>query len=99
MSSIYVDVASMRTKLESLLEVNEQFKQEVSNLSELEQTLIGMWEGASKESFHTAFSNDMVQMNNFYNAIAQFASRLDNIIQQYNAAEAKNVQIANERKY
>lgn len=99
MAQIYVDTASLRNKMEELSELNEQFRNEVANLKEIEQSLAGMWEGTSKETFHNAFNSDATQMNNFYNAIAQFISRLGVIITKYETAESKNTEIASARNY
>ena len=99
MAQIFVDAASLRTKSEELAQLNEQFRAQVIEMQNNEQALSGMWEGDSKQTFHNAFASDATQMNNFYNAIAQFIARLQNIIALYEQAEAQNTQIASARNY
>ena len=58
-----------------------------------------MWEGEANDAFHNAFTRDKVQMDNFYNAIQQYAAVLDNIAAKYEAAEATNTNTATTRTY
>lgn len=58
-----------------------------------------MWDGDANDAFHAAFTKDVTQMNNFYNAIEKYVSNLNEIVKKYEAAESKNLQTAKERKY
>lgn len=99
MAEIYAVGTELQAKAEELAKLNASFKSQVGDLESQEAALIGMWEGEAKEAFHKAFRSDKIQMDNFYNAIAQYVTVLNNIAAEYNNAEAKNVQIANDRKY
>lgn len=99
MAQFYVDASSLRAKISELQQLNSSFRNEVTNLQETEQTLSGMWEGSAKDTFHSAFSSDIVQMSNFYNAINTFADRLQEIVAQYEQAESANAELAATRTY
>ena len=58
-----------------------------------------MWEGEAKTAFHKAFTQDVTQMHNFYNAIEQYVQKLDQIATAYEQAEKKNTATATTRKY
>ena len=75
------------------------FDSMVKNLEETEGALNTMWEGEAKKGFHTAFTNDMIQLRNFYNAIIAYINALRLAIQKYIEAENKNVELAATRKY
>ena len=58
-----------------------------------------MWEGDAKTAFHTAFTNDKTQMDNFYNLMEQYIITLENIATEYENKEMANAQIASTRSY
>lgn len=91
MSEIQVTTATLRSKADELNQLNDQFKNAVSSLSDEEQALRTGYEGESSDAFHAAFSKDIVQMNNFYNAIAQYVQKLLQIAEAYEKAEQANV--------
>lgn len=99
MAEIKVTAAQLKAKATELQDLNNNFKKRVEALEETETTLVGMWEGDAKDAFHKAFTNDKTQMNNFYNAIAQYVRVMEEIAAKYGQAEATNVNTANERKY
>lgn len=99
MSDFTVSVNDLKTKVDTLRQLNAQFKSQVGELESTEANLNGMWEGEAKETFHNAFTSDKTQMNNFYNAVEVYAQRLETIAQRYAQAEAANVEIAAERSY
>lgn len=99
MAELSVIISELRSKAEELESLNQQFFSQVGTLEETEGALNGMWEGDARVSFHTAFTNDVTQMHNFYNAISQYVTILNNAIAMYQQAEAQNVEIAQERHY
>lgn len=99
MAEIKVTAAQLNTKAEELEALNNQFKSTVNSLEETEAALAGMWDGEAKDAFHQAFTNDKTQMNNYYNAIAQYVNVMRQIAAKYAQAEATNVSIGSERKY
>lgn len=99
MSEFVVSVNDLKAKVETLRQLNAQFKGKVGEMESTEASLNGMWEGEAKEAFHNAFTSDKTQMNNFYNAVEVYAQRLESIAARYAQAEAANVGIASERTY
>jgi len=99
MAEIKVTASQLNSKAEELEGLNNQFKSTVGALEETENVLAGMWEGEAKDAFHTAFNNDKTQMNNYFNAIAQYVNVMRQIAAKYAQAEAVNVSTASERKY
>jgi len=99
MAAFQVTAKELRTKAGELRDMNAQFKTQVGNLETQEQSLGSMWEGDAKKAFHTAFNNDKVQMDNFYNLIEQYCAALENIATKYEMAEAQNVSTASARNY
>ena len=93
-----VTTATMRQKAQELHQMNSKLKSEISNLQSQESSLNAMWDGEANEAFHNAFHKDVVQMNNFYNAIEKYVSSLNEICQEYERAEKTNVATAQTRK-
>ena len=94
-----VSTSQLITKANELKDLNARFRAEISALETEEQTLKGMWEGDANEAFHTAFTNDKIQMTNFYNAIELYVVRLSEIASKYEQAESTNYDIARNRTY
>lgn len=99
MALIQVTASQLKTKANELRSLNGQFKSQVGNLESQEAALASMWEGEAKNAFHTAFNNDKVQMDNFYNLIEKYCQALETIAQKYEQAEAQNLQTASNRSY
>lgn len=99
MSDFRVSINDLKTKVDSLRQLNSQFKSQVSDLESTEASLNGMWEGQARETFHQAFASDKIQMDNFYNAVEVYAQRLEAIAAKYAQAEAENIEIASQRTY
>jgi WXG100 family type VII secretion target len=99
MAELKVTAAQLISKAEELQQLNHTFKAKVDALEETETSLAGMWDGDAKEAFHKAFMSDKVQMTNFYNAIAQYVSVMEQIAAKYNEAEVRNVDTASTRNY
>lgn len=99
MAEIMVTSSTLRSKAEELNQLNEQFKSAVSSLTDEENALRGQFEGEASDAFHSAFTQDTVQMQNFYNAIAQYVQKLLQIAESYEKAEQANVATATTRNY
>ncbi len=99
MAEIKVTATQLNAKAEELEGLNNQFKNTVNALEETEVALAGMWEGEAKDAFHQAFNKDKTQMDNYFNAIAQYVGVMRQIAAKYAQAESVNVATANERKY
>ena len=99
MALIQVTAAELKSKANELRSLNGQFKSQVGNLESQEASLASMWEGEAKTAFHTAFNNDKVQMDNFYDLIEKYCQALETIAEKYQQAEAQNTETASTRKY
>lgn len=99
MAEIMVTAAQLQSKAEVLNQYNTTFKSKVDSLEQTETALMGMWEGDAKEAFHNAFNRDKINMQNFYNAIAQYVNVLQQIATKYAQGENQNINTANTRSY
>lgn len=99
MAMIRVTAAQLKAQAENLRTTNANFKAQVTNLENQELSLKNMWEGEANDAFHSAFSRDKIQMDNFFNAIQQYITVLENIAAKYEQAEAQNTSTATTRKY
>ena len=99
MSEIIVTSGTLRSKAEELSQMNSQFRDAVSDLTEQEEALRHQFEGEASDAFDAAFKKDTVQMQNFYNVIEQYVQKLVQIAEAYEKAEQANVSTANARNY
>ena len=99
MAAFQVTASELKKKAGELRDLNGRFDAQVKDLESKEISLGTMWEGEANKAFHTAFTNDKAQMDNFKNLIEQYCVALENIATQYEMAEAKNVSTASARNY
>jgi len=99
MAEFTTTISELIAKSEQLQEMNTQFKAKTEQLTATQASLNGMWEGEAKATFDNAFHTDIIQMNNFYNAIVTYVNALNQIAQKYSQAESQNVEIARTRSY
>lgn len=98
-SQITVSTRELNSKAQTLQTNNQRLNTLIDQLRTQEASLCSMWEGDAKDEFDKAFRSDINQMKNFYDAIKDYVVKLNEIIKNYDEAEARNVQIAQERKY
>ena len=99
MAQIRVTMSQLKAQAEQLESLNEQFKSQVNDLEATEQQLGTMWEGEAKDAFHSAFSSDKIQMDNFYNAIKAYVQAHLANPEKYSQAETASYNLAAERTY
>ena len=99
MSFFQVTSAELKKRAEQLKGLNSRFRTGVDSLQSTEQTLKSMWEGEANDAFHTAFTRDKGQMDQFHAVIEQFIEALLIIAAKYEAAENKNISVATTRSY
>lgn len=99
MAQIQVTARQLRTQAENLQQLNESFRSQIQVLESTEASLAGMWDGESKDAFHSAFLRDKGQMEAFKAAIDQYVTALQNIAQKYEQAENTNRETAINRTY
>lgn len=99
MAEIRVTSGELKNKVAELRQLNAQFKKAVEDMSASEQQLTGMWDGDAKENFHNAYSSDRAQMDIFYDTIEKYCQTLESNAAGYEAAEAKNANMASARAY
>ncbi len=97
MAEIKVTSGELRMKKSELEQLNQQFQNSVLQLEETIQTLSGSWEGESHDAFYQAFEGDKGKMELFANTVRSYAQTLEAIISQYEAAEQRNLSIAQSR--
>lgn len=98
-NNITVTTATLTNKAGELRGTNGSLKTQIENLRQEETALSAMWEGDANTAFHTAFTNDVTQMEAFYNAIENYCKALEQIAAQYDSTEAQNQNIASTRSY
>ncbi len=98
MAGFRVNTATLRSEAEKLKNLDEQFKNKITDLQQKENALSGMWEGQARDAFHNAFTQDYNQFINFYNGILQFVDRLNDAAKKYDEAENQNFETASVRK-
>lgn len=99
MALIRVTANEIKAKASGLRDLNNQFKTQVTNLENYEQSLASMWEGQAKDAFHNAFNNDKAQMDNFNKLIEQYCQTMEQIAAKYEQVEAQNMNTAQTRNY
>ena len=99
MGYIQVTARELRSRAESLKNLNGQFQTKASELTEKETALCNMWEGAARDAFHQAYTKDRQQMDAFHQLINQYVQALLEIAARYEQAEARNRELAAARNY
>ena len=99
MSQYTVTIQRITSAIDTLTQLNSEFKTATSNLETTEGQLCSMWEGEARDTFDAAFKKDKTQMDNFYNAIQQYINVLTQAKEKYLAAEQANTETASTRTY
>lgn len=99
MSQYTVTIQQITSAIDTLTQLNSEFKTATSNLETTEGQLCSMWEGDARDTFDAAFKKDKTQMDNFYNAIQQYINVLTQAKEKYLAAEQANTETASTRNY
>lgn len=99
MSQYTVTIQQITAAIDTLTQLNSEFKTATSNLETTEGQLCSMWEGEARDTFDAAFKKDKTQMDNFYNAIQQYINVLTQAKEKYLAAEQANTETASTRNY
>jgi WXG100 family type VII secretion target len=92
-----VNPQELAKQAQTLQELNERFKTEVTTMTEKEQALSSMWEGEARNAFHNAYATDVEKFQNFYAGIARFVEALVQAAQEYVKAEQTASSIAAKR--
>ncbi|MDE6642436.1 MAG: WXG100 family type VII secretion target [Acetatifactor sp.] len=97
MASIKVTSMDLRNTASTLREYNTNFKTQVAALESSEAALSGQWQGDANTAFHKAFLNDKAFMDKFAVEIEKYCAVLETAAAKYDAQEAANVELANQR--
>ena len=92
-----VNPQELAKQAQTLQELNERFKTEVTTMTEKEQALSSMWEGEARNAFHNAYATDVEKLQNFYAGIARCVEALVQAAQEYVKAEQTASSIAAKR--
>ena len=96
---IRVTSQQLRETREQLLQMNSDLKGKADAFTTAANTLLGKWDGDTKQIEEKNFANDRIQIDNFIALINDYCTALENIAIRYDNAEAQNSQLAAERKY
>lgn len=99
MSQFTVTFQQLKSAIDTLTQLNSDFKTATSNLESTEGQLCSMWEGQARDTFDAAFKRDKAQMDKFYTEIQRYIQVLQENLARYQQAEAENTEIASTRKY
>lgn len=94
MAQLVVTSTQLRQKAQTLRTLNNLFKNAIGKLSDSERTVAGMWEGEAQQEFRRVFNKDYLQFEAFYKGINEYIQTLENAAKEYDATEARNVQLA-----
>ena len=94
MSEIRISSAQLRSRADELNAQATQLDAQIKLLEETEQKLRASYEGDSSDAFHTRFMNNKEKLSNFHKAILQYIQAMRKVADSYDAAEARNVDIA-----
>ena len=86
MANITVNTSTITNKAGELKTLNSSLKTQIEELTSTESALNSMWEGDANDAFHKAFTQDINQMNEFYNAIEKYITSLQEIVSVYEKA-------------
>lgn len=98
MAEIKVTPRELRTKADTLEQLNRQFRAEVEKMVGYEKQLAGMWEGEAQKAFSKAFNDDKIKMDRFALNIDKYILALREDAQKYEEAERTTTNIASTRK-
>ncbi len=99
MAQIKVTASQLKSKANSLRQLNNSFKTQITQLEGAESRLNSMWDGEANDAFHKAFMHDKQAMQEFKKAIDKYVEALNDIARKYEDAERKNTSTATARKY
>ena len=99
MATIRVSANELRARAEQLNEMNNSLKAKVEEFDSSAQSLAAQWEGEARDAFLNAVNQDKAQMENFIAVITSFYQVLLQMVQNYEQAESKNLDIAITRTY
>ncbi len=98
MAEIKVKSSELKSKAETLTQLNSKFRQEVQKMVQYESELAGMWEGDAQQAFRRAFNTDKAKMDTFASTIDKYIQALRTDAGIYEQAEGRAVQIGTTRK-
>lgn len=94
---VRITSAQVRQKASELRDMNTQFKIKAESLSASEEMLAVKWEGDAKVGFRSSFQKDRGNMDNFYKAVEQYCTTLENIAIMMDNADRQSAEIAAQR--
>ncbi len=93
-SRLRVTSQELRKRANELENLNTAFLAQVSGLKEDEARLSGSYQGDAQKQFHIRFVKDVENFQAFSNAIRRYIEQLRADADSYDAAERRNVAIA-----
>ena len=99
MSILEVSPVQLKAKAEQLRGLNNNFKNEVTNLENIEVSLKSKWTGDANDKFHKKFVDDKAKMDSFTNLIEKYIQSMITIADLYEKTENCNYDVLNTRRY
>ena len=95
MAEIYVQGSNAFSGvIEELRSLNTEFRNKTADIRAEHQNLITKWEGDASTAFEQNFHREEIGFDNFAQAVDEYIQALQEILAQYEAAEATNTNIA-----
>lgn len=98
MAEIKVTLRELRSKADTLEQLNRRFRSEVEKMTGYEAELAKMWDGDAQKVFRTEFNKDKEKMERFARNIDKYIEALREDAQKYEDAETRATNIATQRK-
>lgn len=95
MSDFVVSVSDLKAKVDTLRQLNAQFKSQVGELEATEMNLQGMWEGEAATAYITKFRGLEDDIQKMIRMIQEHSSDLQEMAQIYSEADMANAEEAN----
>ena len=96
-STFKVTSATLTNKITELETLNNKLSTLKGDFEQEESGLNSKWEGEAKGAFHTTFTQNMGDLDKFYQAVLKYIGTLQGIVGTYETTEATNTSIAGTR--
>ena len=88
--------AAIENVIDQLKNYNTEFRAKADEIRTEQKMLVANWEGEASDAFQANFQKEEPSFENFATAIDEYVQALQRILEQYEMAEATNINIANE---
>lgn len=93
MSTTEISMSQVGKATGEIDELINSWKKEMDSISELNDTLMTMWQGDAKEKYRSVWSEDMEKFSRLMTFMNQYNTALKEIVNEYSAGEDEAVNI------